>query len=259
MSPCTVGMRSPVVVGAIMAFITTTTPSKYRRRQDQAHGNRPSRRCSRAKPAQLSSSLHRDDGVLATAKRVACSAARAIAHKCTRCRHHLDPWLSRPCPRWRRLHTGRGSSASASGGATHHGSKRRERGAWHALLLPAAQRLASGNLPLILPATLTIVWSLLRARSATVYINERFQTGVRASGLWSWLQSAIVLPAFTFHQPRELHAVQSHRAGTGHRRSLPDSSEEPRGDRKPRMSISAPCRFPMSAINPAGQSDGKNA
>jgi MFS family permease len=59
-----------------------------------------------------------------------------------------------------------------------------------------------GNLPLILLlATLTIVLVVAPGALGTVYINERFQTGVRASGFGLGYSLAIVLPAFyVFYQ-----------------------------------------------------------
>jgi MFS family permease len=61
---------------------------------------------------------------------------------------------------------------------------------------------APGNLPLILLlATVTIVLVVAPGALGTVYINERFQTGVRASGFGLGYSLAIVLPAFyVFYQ-----------------------------------------------------------
>jgi hypothetical protein len=58
------------------------------------------------------------------------------------------------------------------------------------------------NLPLILLlATVTIVLVVAPGALGTVYINERFQTGVRASGFGLGYSLAIVLPAFyVFYQ-----------------------------------------------------------
>ena len=59
-----------------------------------------------------------------------------------------------------------------------------------------------GNMPLILLlATVTTVLVVAPGALGTVYINERFQTGVRASGFGLGYSLAIVLPAFyVFYQ-----------------------------------------------------------
>ena len=59
-----------------------------------------------------------------------------------------------------------------------------------------------GNIPLILLlATMTVVLVVAPGALGTVYINERFQTGVRASGFGLGYSLAIVLPAFyVFYQ-----------------------------------------------------------
>jgi MFS family permease len=61
---------------------------------------------------------------------------------------------------------------------------------------------APGNMPLILlMATVTIVLVVAPGALGTVYINERFQTGVRASGFGLGYSLAIILPAFyVFYQ-----------------------------------------------------------
>lgn len=61
---------------------------------------------------------------------------------------------------------------------------------------------APGNMPLILLlATLTTVLVVAPGALGTVYINERFQTGVRASGFGLGYSLAIILPAFyVFYQ-----------------------------------------------------------
>jgi MFS family permease len=61
---------------------------------------------------------------------------------------------------------------------------------------------APGNMPLILlTATVTIVLVVAPGALGTVYINERFQTGVRASGFGLGYSLAIILPAFyVFYQ-----------------------------------------------------------
>jgi hypothetical protein len=61
---------------------------------------------------------------------------------------------------------------------------------------------APGNMPLILLlATLTIVLVVAPGALGTVYINERFQTGIRASGFGLGYSLAIILPAFyVFYQ-----------------------------------------------------------
>lgn len=59
-----------------------------------------------------------------------------------------------------------------------------------------------GNLPVVgMLATITTVLVVLPGALGTVYINERFQTGVRASGFGLGYSLAIVLPAFyVFYQ-----------------------------------------------------------
>lgn len=61
---------------------------------------------------------------------------------------------------------------------------------------------APGNLPkIILLTTVTTVLVVAPGALSTVYINERFQTGVRASGFGLGYSLAIVLPAFyVFYQ-----------------------------------------------------------
>ncbi len=60
----------------------------------------------------------------------------------------------------------------------------------------------AGNMPLILLlATVTTVLVVAPGALGTVYINERFQTGVRASGFGLGYSLAIILPAFyVFYQ-----------------------------------------------------------
>ena len=61
---------------------------------------------------------------------------------------------------------------------------------------------AAGNLPgIILLTTITTVLVVAPGALSTVYINERFQTGVRASGFGLGYSLAIILPAFfVFYQ-----------------------------------------------------------
>src|SRR5262249_40900891 len=61
---------------------------------------------------------------------------------------------------------------------------------------------APGNLPtIILLTTLTTVLVVAPGALGTVYINERFRTGVRASGFGLGYSLAIILPAFyVFYQ-----------------------------------------------------------
>ena len=64
-----------------------------------------------------------------------------------------------------------------------------------------------GNLPLVtLLTTITTVFVVAPGALGTVYINERFQTGVRASGFGLGYSLAIILPAFyVFYQAGLAH------------------------------------------------------
>jgi MFS family permease len=66
---------------------------------------------------------------------------------------------------------------------------------------------APGNTPMItLLTTVTTVLVVAPGALSTVYINERFQTGVRASGFGLGYSLAIVLPAFyVFYQAGLAH------------------------------------------------------
>jgi MFS family permease len=66
---------------------------------------------------------------------------------------------------------------------------------------------APGNTPLVtLLATITTVLVVAPGALGTVYINERFQTGVRASGFGLGYSLAIILPAFyVFYQAGLAH------------------------------------------------------
>ena len=66
---------------------------------------------------------------------------------------------------------------------------------------------APGNTPMItLLTTITTVLVVAPGALSTVYINERFQTGVRASGFGLGYSLAIVLPAFyVFYQAGLAH------------------------------------------------------
>jgi MFS family permease len=66
---------------------------------------------------------------------------------------------------------------------------------------------APGNTPMItLLTTITTVLVVAPGALSTVYINERFQTGVRASGFGLGYSLAIILPAFyVFYQAGLAH------------------------------------------------------